>query len=169
MSQPAAGTDTPSRVKRLASKPLKLAASTFRPLTNRTNSSASSLPPSNTADLSDTGGSVPPPTARRGLRTKTRIRHLRSRDAVPANPTQLAAASSGPRKPLDGEEPAAVLRVRVVRAENLVAKDRNGTSDPYVPYLMATFSLWGMELMIDLLRYSYLRQLDIRHRLSRRA
>jgi phosphatidylserine decarboxylase len=77
---------------------------------------------------------VPPPTARRGLRTKTRIRHLRSRDAVPANPTQLAAASSGPRKPLDGEEPAAVLRVRVVRAENLVAKDRNGTSDPYVPF-----------------------------------
>ena len=134
MSQPPPSTDTPSRVKRLASKPLKLAASTFRPLTNRTNSSASSLPPSTTADLSDTGGSVPPPTARRGLRTKTRIRHLRSRDAVPANPTQLAAASSGPRKPLDGEEPAAVLRVRVVRAENLVAKDRNGTSDPYVPF-----------------------------------
>jgi phosphatidylserine decarboxylase len=77
---------------------------------------------------------VPPPTARRGLRTKTRIRHLRSRDAVPANPAQLAAASRGPRKPLDGEEPAAVLRVRVVKAENLVAKDRNGTSDPYVPY-----------------------------------
>jgi phosphatidylserine decarboxylase len=134
MSQPAHGTDTPSRVKRLASRPLKLAASTFRPLTNRTNSSASSLPPSTAADLSDTAGSVPPPTARRGLRTKTRIRHLRSRDTVPANPTQLAAASSGPRKPLDGEEPAAVLRVRVVRAENLVAKDRNGTSDPYVPF-----------------------------------
>jgi phosphatidylserine decarboxylase len=75
---------------------------------------------------------VPPPTARRGLRTKTRIRHLRSREAVPANPAQLAAASRGPRKPLDGEEAAAVLRVRVVKAENLVAKDRNGTSDPYV-------------------------------------
>jgi phosphatidylserine decarboxylase len=140
MSQPAHGADTPSRVKRLASKPLKLAASTFRPLTNRTNSSASSLPPSTAADLSDTGGSVPPPTARRGLRTKTRIRHLRSRDAVPANPTQLAAASSGPRKPLDGEEPAAVLRVRVVRAENLVAKDRNGTSDPYVPFYLRSSS-----------------------------
>jgi len=131
MSQPATGADTPSRVKRLASKPLKLAASTFRPLTNRTNSSASSLPPSNSdVDTAMGTGAVPPPTARRGLRTKTRIRHLRSRDAVPANPAQLAAASRGPRKPLDGEEPAAVLRVRIVKAENLVAKDRNGTSDP---------------------------------------
>lgn len=135
MSQPPSGNDTPSRVKRLASKPLKLAASTFRPLTNRTNSSASSLPPSGSTDSADPSlsGTVPPPSGRRGLRSKTkRIRHLRSRDVVPANPQQLAAASRGPRKPLEGEEPAAWLRVRVVRADNLVAKDRNGTSDPCV-------------------------------------
>ena len=131
MTQAPSGADTPSRVKRLASKPLKLAASTFRPLANRTNSSASSLPPSSSdVDTAMGTGTVPPPTARRGLRTKTRIRHLRSRAAVPASPAQLAAASRGPRKPLEGEEPAAVLRVRVVKAENLVAKDRNGTSDP---------------------------------------
>ena len=134
MSQPPSGNDTPSRVKRLASKPLKLAASTFRPLTNRTNSSASSLPPSGSTDAADQSlsGTVPP-SGRRGLRSKTkRIRHLRSKDVVPANPQQLAAASRGPRKPLEGEEPAAWLRVRVVKAENLVAKDRNGTSDPCV-------------------------------------
>jgi Ca2+-dependent lipid-binding protein len=32
------------------------------------------------------------------------------------------------------------LRVRVVRAENLVAKDRNGTSDPYVPFYLRSSS-----------------------------
>ena len=45
-------------------------------------------------------------------------------------PTQAAMAAKGPRKPLEGEEPAAWVRVRIVRAEGLVAKDRNGTSDP---------------------------------------
>jgi phosphatidylserine decarboxylase len=45
-------------------------------------------------------------------------------------PAQVASAARGPRKPLDGEEPAAWVRVRVVRAQGLVAKDRNGTSDP---------------------------------------
>lgn len=49
---------------------------------------------------------------------------------MPSSPAQLAAAARGPRKPLDGEEPAAWLRVRVVKADDLVAKDRNGTSDP---------------------------------------
>ena len=45
-------------------------------------------------------------------------------------PAQIASAAAGPRKPLDGEEPAAWLRVRVVKAEGLIAKDRRGTSDP---------------------------------------
>ena len=45
-------------------------------------------------------------------------------------PAQIASAAKAPRKPLEGEEAAAVLRVRVVKAEGLVAKDRNGASDP---------------------------------------
>lgn len=112
---------------------------------------------------------MPPPTARRGLRTKTRIRHLRSREAVPANPAQLAAASSGPRKPLEGEEPAAVLRVRVVRAENLVAKDRNGTSDPYVPSHHSTSSEMSLELTTDSSPYCSHLLPGIRRQSSRKA
>jgi phosphatidylserine decarboxylase len=44
--------------------------------------------------------------------------------------TQIAQVAQGPRKPLEQEEPAAILRVRVVSAEGLVVKDRNGFSDP---------------------------------------
>lgn len=42
----------------------------------------------------------------------------------------VAKVARGPRKPLEGEEPAAWVRVRVVKGEGLVAKDRGGTSDP---------------------------------------
>lgn len=55
-------------------------------------------------------------------------RHIH--DAGELSAAQLALAGKLPRKPLEGEDPAATLRVRVVRAENLVAKDRNGASDP---------------------------------------
>jgi phosphatidylserine decarboxylase len=44
--------------------------------------------------------------------------------------TAIVKSVRGPRKPLDGEEPAATIRVRVVRAEGLVSRDRNGLSDP---------------------------------------
>jgi phosphatidylserine decarboxylase len=129
---PASGADTPSRagagIKRLASKPLKLAASTFRPLRSSSSSSTAATP-AQASSSEDVDGSVPPPSARKGLR-HGRIRHLRSKGVVPSSPAQLAAAARGPRKPLDGEEPAAWLRVRVVKADDLVAKDRNGTSDP---------------------------------------
>lgn len=64
---------------------------------------------------------------------KKRHHHLQALgQAQGMSPAQIAAIAQGPRKPLDGEEPAAVLRVRVVKAEGLVAKDRNGTSDPCV-------------------------------------
>jgi phosphatidylserine decarboxylase len=89
-------------------------------------------------------GSVPPPFAKSGRGLKSgRNRHLRSKGAAPSSPAQLAAAARGPRKPLDGEEPAAFLRVRVVKANDLVAKDRNGTSDPYVRSNSARVQLIG--------------------------
>lgn len=66
----------------------------------------------------------------RSLGLKKKRRHLKSKDGATLTPAQLASAARGPRKPLEGEEPAAWLRVRVVKADNLVAKDRNGTSDP---------------------------------------
>lgn len=54
----------------------------------------------------------------------------RKKDNMLVDPVLIAHAAKGPRKPLDGEEPAAWLRVRVVSADGLVAKDRNGSSDP---------------------------------------
>lgn len=54
----------------------------------------------------------------------------RKKENMFVDPVMIAHAAKGPRKPLDGEEPAAWLRVRVVSADGLVAKDRNGLSDP---------------------------------------
>lgn len=54
----------------------------------------------------------------------------RKRESMMLDPVLIAHAAKGPRKPLENEEPAAWLRVRVVSADGLVAKDRNGLSDP---------------------------------------
>lgn len=54
----------------------------------------------------------------------------RAKDSILVDPVLIAQAAKGPRKPLEGEEPAAWVRVRVVSADSLVAKDRNGLSDP---------------------------------------
>jgi phosphatidylserine decarboxylase len=122
----------PPRLKRLATKPLKLAQSTLHSLsrsssphpTPHNNSSTTLLPEPSNPELD-------PPT--RPSRKKRFRRHVHlpgKRDSSNLTPAQVASAARGPRKPLDEEEPAAVLRVRVVRAEGLVAKDRGGTSDP---------------------------------------
>lgn len=125
-----------SQIKRLASKPLKLAASTFRPLTRSSTSSSSTLQPS-ASDVSadatlynESSGTASGSVRSLGLGRKKTRRHLKAKDGAALTPAQLASAARGPRKPLEGEEPAAWLRVRVVKAEDLVAKDRNGTSDP---------------------------------------
>lgn len=135
------------RLRRLASKPLKLAASTLRSGAGVL-SRASSPGPSTTAALadhnaySDTNGAessdvaasarVERKSSRRNIRGR-KSRHLHLPGAAAAlTPAQIASIAKGPRKPLEGEEPAAWLRVRVVSAKGLVAKDRGGTSDPYV-------------------------------------
>ena len=68
------------------------------------------------------------------MEKRKRTRRLRYRstkgNGLAVDPQEVTRAARGPRKPLDGEEPAVVLRVRVVKAEGLVAKDRGGTSDP---------------------------------------
>ncbi|RSH92293.1 hypothetical protein EHS25_008708 [Saitozyma podzolica] len=150
------------KLRRLAAKPLKLAASTLRPLSL---SRSSSPAPSSSASVlnltasSDTlvpgsgggglglgsDGTSLPSASGSGFGTGTgtgrlgrrkRLRHL-SAGASNMTPAQVASAARGPRKPLEGEEPAAWVRVRVVRAQGLVAKDRNGTSDPFISVLLA--------------------------------
>lgn len=39
-------------------------------------------------------------------------------------------AVRGRTRPLEGEEEVAKVRVRVIRCEGLVVRDRSGTSDP---------------------------------------
>jgi phosphatidylserine decarboxylase len=133
------------KLRRLASKPLKLAASTLRPLslsraaspgpaamaTAGLGSGSSSgtrttlaLAPSSSDTLADESVGMG-----RKKKKGRRLRHLNAGTSG-MTPSQIASAARGPRKPLDGEEPAVWVRVRVVKAEGLVAKDRNGTSDP---------------------------------------
>ena len=133
------------KLKKLASKPLKLAASTFKPLslsrtaspglphsnTPNTNSTPNSTAASSTTIVPETASAYSAaPTATGGGRRLGRRRKHHHVNAMGLTPAQIASAAKGPRKPLEGEEPAGWLRVRVLKAEGLVAKDRNGSSDP---------------------------------------
>lgn len=151
----AGSSSTKSTVQRLASKPLKLAASSLRPLglsrhassasiANQSSSSALDQPsdPASAAGAAGAAGTkdlegAPSRSSGRGISLGRRglIRRKRANRPLRDNtsgltPAQLAQMAGGLRKPLEGEEPAAWVRVRVVRANDLVAKDRNGTSDP---------------------------------------
>ncbi|WWC59635.1 phosphatidylserine decarboxylase [Kwoniella dejecticola CBS 10117] len=136
--------DTPSRpprLKRLASKPLKMAASTFR------SSRAPSPGPSDTTNTLISSDSGLPDTARSGRFGRRKSRHAKIPAGVGMTPAQIASAAQGPRKPLEGEEPAAYLRVRVVSAKGLVAKDRGGTSDPFLTLLMPPSSRFSTKVI----------------------
>lgn len=126
-----------ARLKRLAAKPLKplkLAASAIHSVSH--SRSATPTPQtsfddedSTTRNNSSSGSTlldVPDST-----KSRPRLGKHRSvaSQQIP-DPALLAQATRGPRKPLEGEDPAAWLRVRVNSAEGLVVKDRNGFSDP---------------------------------------
>ncbi|KAE8540468.1 phosphatidylserine decarboxylase [Cryptococcus gattii VGV] len=128
--QPDRSTRSQPRLKRLASKPLKLAASTFKPRSSRAAS------PFLLDDPSSTTINTAAPSTSGGWKKGTQHQHISRQSAAGLTPAQVASAAQGPRKPLEGEEPAAWLRVRVVKAEGLVAKDRSGTSDPFLSLLM---------------------------------
>lgn len=142
------------RFRRLAAKPLKplkLAASAINSVRSNANTptptppSASSFPlstaddeaahsdsPARSGTASTTSSRLEPPSEAK--ERKRRSLPLRKKHTDPSvnslDPVQVAHAARGPSKPLDSELPAAVLRVRVCSAEGLVAKDRNGFSDP---------------------------------------
>ncbi|WRT64623.1 phosphatidylserine decarboxylase [Kwoniella shivajii] len=141
-SQSSTSTSTPKgqpRLRRLASKPLKMAASTFRPRASSRGTSpgpsseTATLASSDSASMSHGHGHGHEKHGR--FRRKSRHQHIPNGSAG-LTPAQIASAARGPRKPLEGEEPAAYLRVRVVSAKGLVAKDRGGTSDPFLTLLM---------------------------------
>lgn len=133
------------RFRRLAAKPLKplkLAASAI----NSVRSNASTPVPGATFNFDEdhdpsrsasanSSAHLEPPTEKAEKERKRRSLPLRKKHDTTTStldPVQVAHAARGPSKPLDGELPAAVLRVRVCSAAGLVAKDRNGLSDPWV-------------------------------------
>lgn len=137
------------KLRRLASKPLKMAQNTLRPLTSRKSSYApSSVFSSSTIGASTDASTNGSPNSSSGKKMR---RHHRLKGQAGLTPAQIASAAKGQRKPLDGEEPVAWLRVRVVRADGLVAKDRRGTSDPYVVSpcfgLEGSYSCGGSEIL----------------------
>ncbi|KAK6903556.1 phosphatidylserine decarboxylase [Kwoniella mangroviensis CBS 8507] len=120
----------PPRLKRLASKPLKMAASTFR------SSRAPSPGPSDTTTTLVSSDSLSSDTKSGRFSRRKSSKHQHQPISQGMTAAQIASAARGPRKPLEGEEPAVYLRVRVVSAKGLVAKDRGGTSDPFLTLLM---------------------------------
>jgi phosphatidylserine decarboxylase len=87
----------------------------------------------NTPGTANTTSFLEPPEKKRskGSKIPGRRKHQKTRGGVGIlDAAQVAQVAQGPRKQLDNEEPAALLRVRVVSAEGLVVKDRNGSSDP---------------------------------------
>ncbi|KAL1405276.1 phosphatidylserine decarboxylase [Vanrija albida] len=129
-----------TRLKRLASKPLKplkLAASAIHSVSYSRSSTPTPQASFDDEEPARPSGStllgVPdakPPGPRPGKHRSISSQHI-------TDPVLLAQATRGPRKPLEGEDPAAWLRVRVNSAEGLVVKDRNGSSDPFVSILLA--------------------------------
>lgn len=134
MSDEANAASQQPKLKRLASKPLRLAQNTFNSLSSRSTTplpSGANTAYSSTVALPDSSSTMLP-VAQSGMprsRIGRRRRHHKL-DEQASTPAQIAAAAKAPSKPIDGEEPVAVLRVRVVEAEGLVAKDRSGSSDP---------------------------------------
>ncbi|WWC68112.1 phosphatidylserine decarboxylase [Kwoniella pini CBS 10737] len=130
------------RLKRLASKPLKMAASTFR------SSRAPSPGPSDTASTLVNFDTGLPDRSKSSRFSRRKSRHAKIQTSgIGMTPAQIASAARGPRKPLEGEEPAAYLRVRVVSAKGLVAKDRGGTSDPFLTLLMPPTSRFSTKVI----------------------
>lgn len=84
------------------------------------------------ASTSTDGYLEPPAEPKKRSKFPGRRKHQKTGGAMILDAAQVAQAAQGPRKPLENEEPAAILRVRVVSADGLVAKDRNGSSDPCV-------------------------------------
>jgi phosphatidylserine decarboxylase len=137
----------PARLRRLAAKPLKplkLAASAISSARHGGSTPTPGTPleeldyvdvrlapqPNRSGTASSFGSNGDHLDAEQKARKRLSFNRKKESPAASLDPVQVALAARGPRRPLEGEEPAAVLRVRVVRAEDLVAKDRNGFSDP---------------------------------------
>lgn len=127
------------RIKRIARKPLKIASAAIGRRRNSTEPSASASSSSSSSASASNGGSG---HASQNLRMTASLQaHAQAQDshahahASSASDDVIAKGEAykiakGRAKPLDGEKEACMVRIRVVRCEGLVAKDRGNTSDP---------------------------------------
>ncbi|RPD72323.1 hypothetical protein L226DRAFT_524683 [Lentinus tigrinus ALCF2SS1-7] len=71
---------------------------------------------------------APAPKKKKAIKIGRALKRLPARAVGRGN-------SAGAFAPIPGEQPIVILRVQVLSGTNLLAKDRNGSSDPYVPSL----------------------------------
>lgn len=110
------------RIKRIARKPLKIASAAIGRRKTSSDSATSSAAAASSQNL---------------RMTASLQAHAQAQDTHAAAATDDVIAkgeaykiAKGRAKPLEGEKEACVVRIRVVRCDNLVAKDRGNTSDP---------------------------------------
>lgn len=77
-------------------------------------------------------------TSKKGLKIG---RALRSAARLPIRVSAGRGSGRNSFLPIPGEAPIVILRVRVLSCQDLVAKDRSGLSDPWVPLYPSLFPL----------------------------
>lgn len=110
------------KLKRLATKPLRIASSMRRGKSSTGTAAGGSTPSTSRAY----------PTVAESIQSSSGPSMGSSpttQDDIAARAYQIA---KGRTRPLEGEQESCILRVRVVRCEDLAAKDRGRSSDPFI-------------------------------------
>ena len=96
--------------------------------------SSTTLPPRPSPPSSSSSAPSPPTMVRAPQKALKIGRAIKSAARYPVQKVSSVKGGSGNSfSPLANEVPIVVLKVQVLSCSNLLAKDKNGFSDPYVP------------------------------------